>query len=106
MSDILERPDPPALELTILMPCLDEAETIGGCVRAALDYLKRANIKGEVLVADNGSTDGSQRIAHTRHGIRERNAGALGARRLPHHRGADHAREGRPHAPAASADLE
>ena len=65
MSDILEPPDPPALELTILMPCLDEAETIGGCVRAASDYLKRANIQGEVLVADNGSTDGSQRIAES-----------------------------------------
>ena len=46
MSDILEPPDPPAIELTILMPCLDEAETIGGCVRAASDYLKRANIQG------------------------------------------------------------
>jgi glycosyltransferase involved in cell wall biosynthesis len=51
------------LELTILMPCLNEAETIGTCVRKAMDYLARSGIAGEVLVADNGSTDGSQAIA-------------------------------------------
>ena len=51
------------LELTILMPCLNEAETLGVCVRKALGYLRRSGIAGEVLVADNGSTDGSQAIA-------------------------------------------
>ena len=51
------------LELTILMPCLNEAETIGTCVRKAMDYLARSGVEGEVLVADNGSTDGSQAIA-------------------------------------------
>ncbi|MGG5808157.1 glycosyltransferase family 2 protein [Falsiroseomonas sp. CW058] len=51
------------VELTILMPCLDEAETLGACVRKAMDYLARSGIEGEVLVADNGSTDGSQAIA-------------------------------------------
>src|SRR5690554_4996477 len=51
------------LELTILMPCLNEAETIATCVGKAMSYLDRAGVKGEVLVADNGSTDGSQEIA-------------------------------------------
>ncbi len=45
------------------MPCLDEAETIGICVQKALDCLAANNIVGEVLVADNGSGDGSQDIA-------------------------------------------
>lgn len=51
------------LELTILMPCLNEAETLGVCVDKAMAYLKRSGISGEVLIADNGSTDGSQAIA-------------------------------------------
>lgn len=51
------------IELTILMPCLNEAETIGICVWKAMRYLAGAGIAGEVLVADNGSTDGSQTIA-------------------------------------------
>jgi glycosyltransferase involved in cell wall biosynthesis len=51
------------LELTILMPCLDEAETIGACVKKALASLSKLRIRGEVLVADNGSTDGSIEIA-------------------------------------------
>lgn len=51
------------LELTILMPCLNEAETIEVCVRKARGYLDSRGISGEVLVADNGSTDGSQRLA-------------------------------------------
>jgi glycosyltransferase involved in cell wall biosynthesis len=50
-------------ELTILMPCLDEAETLAVCIGKAQAYLKRYNIDGEVLIADNGSTDGSQKIA-------------------------------------------
>jgi len=51
------------VELTILMPCLNEAETIEVCVRKAAGYLARAGIRGEVLIADNGSTDGSQAMA-------------------------------------------
>ncbi len=51
------------LELTILMPCLNEAETLAICIGKATDYLNRAGISGEVLIADNGSTDGSQAIA-------------------------------------------
>jgi hypothetical protein len=58
---------PPAdgseVELTIVMPCLNEAETVEACVADARDYLTRAGINGEVLVADNGSTDGSQALA-------------------------------------------
>jgi glycosyltransferase involved in cell wall biosynthesis len=51
------------VELTILMPCLDEAETIAICVSKARDFLQRSHIDGEVLVADNGSSDGSGDLA-------------------------------------------
>jgi glycosyltransferase involved in cell wall biosynthesis len=51
------------VELTILMPCLNEARTVGACVREALGYLTRSGVSGEVLVADNGSTDGSRELA-------------------------------------------
>ncbi|MGO9992204.1 MAG: glycosyltransferase family 2 protein [Steroidobacteraceae bacterium] len=51
------------MELTILMPCLDEALTVEKCVQKARSYLSRRGILGEVLIADNGSTDGSQRLA-------------------------------------------
>ena len=52
-----------SLELTVLMPCLNEAETIATCIVKAQLYLQTAGISGEVLIADNGSTDGSQKIA-------------------------------------------
>ncbi len=52
-----------SIELTILMPCLNEEETLADCIDEARGFLARANIDGEVLVADNGSTDGSIRIA-------------------------------------------
>lgn len=51
------------LELSIVMPCLNEAETVGICVRKAKTFLQKHNVRGEVIVADNGSTDGSQTIA-------------------------------------------
>ena len=51
------------LEVSILMPCLNEAETIAGCVREALAALAAAGVKGEVLVADNGSSDESPALA-------------------------------------------
>ena len=51
------------MELTILMPCLNEAETLAICIRKARGFLQQNNIEGEVLIADNGSTDGSQQIA-------------------------------------------
>lgn len=51
------------LELTILMPCLNEAETLAACIGKAMAFLARTGISGEVLISDNGSTDGSQAIA-------------------------------------------
>jgi glycosyltransferase involved in cell wall biosynthesis len=56
-------------ELTILMPCLNEAETLAVCIDKAQAFLRRTGIAGEVLIADNGSTDGSQGIAEA-HGAR------------------------------------
>ena len=50
-------------ELTILMPCLDEAATVERCVAQAHGFLDSAGIDGEVLIADNGSSDGSQTLA-------------------------------------------
>jgi glycosyltransferase involved in cell wall biosynthesis len=50
-------------ELSIIMPCLNEAETLAVCIEKAQTSLRECNIKGEVLIADNGSTDGSQEIA-------------------------------------------
>jgi glycosyltransferase involved in cell wall biosynthesis len=57
------------LELTVVMPCLNEAETLAVCVDKALKALRDNDIPGEVVIADNGSTDGSQAIA-TEHGAR------------------------------------
>lgn len=48
------------LELSIVMPCLNEAQTLASCVRAAQRFLRDNNVQGEVIVADNGSSDGSQ----------------------------------------------
>ena len=51
------------IELTILMPCLNEEETIGICIEKAQKYIEKNGIKGEVLISDNGSTDKSVEIA-------------------------------------------
>ena len=51
------------MELTIVMPCLNEAETVATCVNKAMKFLADSGVSGEVVVADNGSTDGSQRLA-------------------------------------------
>jgi glycosyltransferase involved in cell wall biosynthesis len=51
------------VELTILMPCLNEAETLARCIESARLGIQRAGVRGEILIADNGSTDGSQAIA-------------------------------------------
>ena len=52
-----------ACEVTLLMPCLNEAETLASCVNKARGFLIRTGIDGEVLIADNGSTDDLLAIA-------------------------------------------
>src|SRR5262245_56268721 len=68
------RPEPATapIEVSVVMPCLNEHETVGVCVEKAVTALQAAGIEGEVIVADNGSTDGSIEIAS-----------ALGARVVP-----------------------
>lgn len=51
------------IEVSIVMPCLNEQETLGICIEKAQGTLKRLGIQGEVVVADNGSTDNSVNIA-------------------------------------------
>jgi glycosyltransferase involved in cell wall biosynthesis len=51
------------VELTILMPCLNETETLEACITKAFTALAGNGIAGEIVIADNGSTDGSQSIA-------------------------------------------
>jgi hypothetical protein len=58
-----------AIELSIVVPCLDEAETLGACIDGARAFLARAGVAGEVIVADNGSRDASRTIAAA-HGAR------------------------------------
>jgi glycosyltransferase involved in cell wall biosynthesis len=58
-----------AIELSIVLPCLDEAETVATCIGKAHGFLASRGIRGEVVVADNGSSDGSRDIAR-RHGAR------------------------------------
>jgi hypothetical protein len=55
--------DAEALEVSVIMPCLNEARTVGRCVNKARTCLERIGVRGEVIVADNGSSDGSQDIA-------------------------------------------
>ncbi len=69
MNAFSKTPDASEIELTILMPCLNEAETLAVCIEKAKRYLDQAGIVGEVVIADNGSSDGSQEIA-TRLGAR------------------------------------
>jgi len=51
------------IEVSVVMPCLNEAATVGNCVRKALECFKTNGVVGEVIVADNGSHDNSQEIA-------------------------------------------
>ena len=60
------------VEVSVVMPCLNEADTLETCIRKAQRAFAENNIKGEIVIADNGSTDGSQDIARR-----------LGARVIP-----------------------
>ncbi|MDV6032667.1 MAG: glycosyltransferase family 2 protein [Phycisphaera sp. RhM] len=64
-SSVASRPSEAttSIELSVVMPCLNEADTVGTCVEKAVRAMKEAGIVGEVVVADNGSTDGSQELA-------------------------------------------
>jgi len=53
------------VELSVIMPCLNEADTLQTCIQKAQEGIAAASINGEIIVADNGSTDGSQQIAHS-----------------------------------------
>ena len=53
------------IEVSVVMPCLNEEATIGACIEKAQQTLKEMEIRGEVIVADNGSTDGSVAIAQS-----------------------------------------
>ena len=68
------------MELTVLMPCLNEVRTLAACVERAQRFLRRNGVVGEVLIADNGSTDGSQALAQSLGArvihVRERGYGA------------------------------
>ena len=55
----------PQPEISVVLPCLNEAETLAVCIRKARAALDAAGIAGEVIIADNGSTDGSQQIAES-----------------------------------------
>jgi len=55
--------DTGALSVTVIMPCLNEAETLAACIREAMNAFQDSGIEDGVLIADNGSTDGSQAIA-------------------------------------------
>ena len=57
------RSDPNTLDLSVVMPCLNESLTLGACIRKAQATIERLGIRGEVIVADNGSTDGSRALA-------------------------------------------
>ena len=68
---------PNEIDLTIVMPCLNEAETLERCIVKAKQGIEKAGVRGEILIADNGSTDGSIEIAH-RLGVRVEHVKAKG----------------------------
>ena len=58
-------PSAAAIEVSVVMPCLNEADTLAVCIQKAQRAFQEHRINGEIVVADNGSTDGSQAIAHS-----------------------------------------
>src|SRR5262245_21761440 len=62
-SDLSLDAEARAIEVSVVMPCLKEADTLETCIRKAQEALRVGGIAGEVIIADNGSTDGSQAIA-------------------------------------------
>jgi glycosyltransferase involved in cell wall biosynthesis len=60
-----QTPETQDLEVSVVMPCLNEEVTVGTCVRKAVETLQRLGIRGEVVISDNGSTDNSVRIAES-----------------------------------------
>lgn len=63
MTSAVTTDAPPTRRVSVLIPCLDEAETIAECVTAAREVLEENGLEGEVIVVDNGSTDGSGELA-------------------------------------------
>ena len=57
------REETDSIELSVVMPCLNEAETLAACIVKAQQALEKAQISGEIIIADNGSTDGSREVA-------------------------------------------
>ena len=58
-----ETPADETVEISIVMPCLNEAETLASCIQKAQRAIAKDGLAAEIIVADNGSTDGSQVIA-------------------------------------------
>ncbi|HEV7396307.1 MAG TPA: glycosyltransferase family 2 protein, partial [Pyrinomonadaceae bacterium] len=63
LTDPPDIPDP--VEFSVVMPCLNEAETLATCIEKAQLSLRQLNVRAEIVVADNGSTDSSQEIANS-----------------------------------------
>ena len=63
IADQIPATDKDFPEVSIIMPCLNEADTLAACISKARQALNEQEIAGEIIVADNGSTDGSQAIA-------------------------------------------
>ena len=63
VESLMPQAERTAFELSILMPCLNEARTLPSCIAKAQAFLARSSLVGEVLIADNGSSDGSQALA-------------------------------------------
>ena len=62
-ADSVKFAEPTAIEVSIVMPCLNEAETLAACIRKAQQAILAHELRAEIVIADNGSTDGSQALA-------------------------------------------